>query len=291
MPESLAGQRLLITGGTRGIGLAIALRAAADGASIAVLGKTVDPHPRLPGTLTEAAEAITAAGGRALAVPCDLRDDDQTRSAVESTIREFGGLDILINNASAIFLAPTLQTPMKRFDLMHSVNVRATYHVSQLCLPYLKQSLNPHILCLAPPLEISPRWFGMSLAYALAKYGMSLCVAGLAEEFRRDGIAVNALWPKTGISTAAVQNVLGGAESIRNCRRPEIVADAAWQILTQEARSVTGAFFVDEDVLREAGVTDFDRYAVEPGRPLMPDFFLDEPDLKQLRALLVPPPG
>jgi len=291
MPESLAGQRLLITGGTRGIGLAIALRAATDGASIAVLGKTVEPHPRLPGTLSEAAEAITAAGGRALAVPCDLRDDEQTRSAVESTIREFGGLDILINNASAIFLAPTLQTPMKRFDLMHSVNVRATYHVSQLCLPHLKQSLNPHILCLAPPLEISPRWFGMSLAYAMAKYGMSLCVAGLAEEFRSDGISVNALWPKTGIATAAVQNMLGGEEAIRCCRHPEIVADAAWQILTRDARSATGGFFIDEDVLRDAGVTDFDRYAVDPRRPLMPDFFLNEPDLRQLRALFAPPTG
>ncbi len=226
------------------------------------------------------------AGGRALAVSCDLRYENQVAAAVDRTVQEFGGIDILVNNASAIFLAGTLQTPLKRFDLMHQVNTRGTWLASQLCLPYLLKSDNAHILNLAPPLAMDPAWFGPTLAYTMAKYGMSLCVAGMAAEFAPQEIAVNARWPRTGIATAAIRNLLGGEEALQRCRKPEIVADAAWSILTRRATDCSGRFFLDEEVLREEGVTDFDAYAVCPGQELMPDFFLGSPDLTALRRLL-----
>jgi citronellol/citronellal dehydrogenase len=284
---SLAGRTVVITGGTRGIGLAIGLRLARDGANVAILGKTAEPNPKLPGTIFTAADEIRAAGGQALPIQCDLRMDDQVETAIEQTVAEFGGIDILINNASAIFLAGTLETPMKRFDLMHQVNVRATFLASQLCLPHLLKSDNPHILNLSPPADMDKGWFAGTLPYTMAKYGMSLCVLGMAQEFARQGVAVNALWPKTGIATAAVKNLLGGDAAVANCRHPEIVADAAWQIVTRPSPECTGNFFIDEEVLRAGGVTDFDQYAVTPGTSqLMPDFFLDKPDFAQLAKLM-----
>lgn len=283
--RSLAGKTLFITGASRGIGKAIALRAAQDGANIVVTGKTTEPHAKLSGTIFTAAEEIEQQGGSALACACDVRDDAQVNDAVQQAVTKFGSIDIVINNASAIFLSGTLQTPMKRFDLMHQVNVRATYMVSQTCLPILKAAPNPHILNLAPPIKMDARWFAPTLAYTLAKYGMSMCVAGMSQEFVAAGIAVNALWPKTGIATAAVENMLGGKAAIAACRRPEIVADAAWAILTQDSRSLTGQFLIDEDVLAAEGVTDFEQYAVQPGTPLMPDFFLGEPDLAAFERL------
>jgi citronellol/citronellal dehydrogenase len=273
--HTLNQKTLFITGASRGIGKAIALRAAREGANVAVIGKTAEPHPKLPGTVFSACDEIEAVGGKALACVCDVRDEAQLRQAVSQAVEKFGGIDVLLNNASAIFLAGTLETPMKRFDLMHAVNVRATYLASQLCLPHLLQSENPHILNLAPPLNMRPHWFAGNLAYTLSKYGMSMCVLGMAEEFRERGVAVNALWPKTAIATAAVQNLLGGAEAIRGCRTPEIVADAAYAIITRDARSCSGNFFIDEEVLRAEGVTDFEGYAVAPGATLLPDFFLD----------------
>ncbi len=271
---TLAGKTLFITGSTRGIGKAIALRAAADGASIAVIGKTAEPHPKLSGTVFSVVEEIEAAGGKALACVTDVRDESQIAEAVQQTIDKFGQLDILVNNASAIFLAGTADTPAKRFDLMHSVNVRATFMASQLCLPHLAKSANPHILNLSPPLNMEARWFAPHVAYTMSKFGMSMCVLGMAEELRGQGIAVNALWPKTVIATAAVQNLLGGDSMIRCSRKPSIVADAAYAILTRNSRDCTGNFFVDEEVLAEEGVTDFEHYAESPGEPLMPDFFL-----------------
>jgi citronellol/citronellal dehydrogenase len=286
-PErSLKGRTLVITGGTRGIGKSIGLRAARDGANVVILGKTTEPHAKLPGTIYSAAEEIEAAGGQALAVPCDLRFEDQVAAAVDETVERFGGIDILVNNASAIFLAGTLDTPIKRFDLMHQVNTRATFLCSQLCLPHLLKSSNPHILSLAPPVDMDRGWFAGTLPYTLAKYGMSLCTLGLSQEFASKGVAVNALWPKTGIATAAVENLLGGPQAVAMCRKPEIVADAAWHILTRDSREFTGNFLIDEDVLRDAGVTDFEQYAVTPGTPLMPDFFLGEPDFAALQKLL-----
>ena len=273
--KNLAGKTLFITGASRGIGKAIALRAARDGANVAVIGKTDRPHAKLPGTVHSACEEIEAVGGKALACVCDVREEEQVRGAVARTVETFGGIDILVNNASAIFLAGTRQTPMKRFDLMHAVNVRATYLCSQACLPHLLQADNPHILNLAPPLNMRPHWFAGHVAYTMSKYGMSMCVLGMAEEFRESGVAVNALWPKTAIATAAVRNLLGGEEAIRGCRTPEIVADAAHAILTRDSREYTGNFFVDEDALRDAGVTDFERYAIDPEAHLLPDFFLD----------------
>jgi citronellol/citronellal dehydrogenase len=284
--NTLKDRTILITGGTRGIGKAIGLRAARDGANVVILGKTTEPHANLPGTIWTAAEEIEAVGGKALAVACDLRNDDQVETAVAQTVERFGGIDILINNASAIFLAGTLQTPMKRFDLMHQVNTRATFLTSQLCLPHLLKSSNPHILCLAPPIDMDRGWFAGTLPYTMAKYGMSLCVLGLSQEFSKQGVAVNALWPETGIATAAVANLLGGETAIQCCRKPEIVADAAHAILTRNSRECTGNFFIDSEVLAESGVTDFDQYAMTPGVPLMPDFFLGKPDFAALSQLL-----
>ncbi len=273
MPN-LAGKTLFITGASRGIGLSIALRAARDGANIAVVAKTTEPNPRLPGTVQSAVEQINAAGGRGLACPCDVRFDDQISAAVQQTVETFGGIDILVNNASALFLAATFDTPAKRFDLVHAINVRGTFLASQACLSHLMRAANPHILNLAPPLNFEPRWFAPHLAYSLSKFGMSLCVLGMAEEFRSVGVAVNALWPRTAIATAAVRNLLGGDDAVRRCRRPEIVADAAYEILTRPSRECTGQYFLDEDVLRNSGISDLSSYAVDPTVELLSDFFV-----------------
>ena len=270
---NLKDKTLFITGASRGIGKAIALRAARDGANVAIVAKTVEPHPKLPGTIYTAAEEIESAGGKALALQADIRFEDQVQAAAQQCAEEFGGIDILVNNASAIFLAGTLDTPMKRYDLMHSVNVRGTYLTSQVCLPHLMQSDNGHILNISPPLNFEAKWFAPHVAYSMAKFGMSLCVLGMAEEFRGK-LAVNALWPRTVIATAAVQNLLGGDEIIKRSRKPEIMADAAHGILTKNAVECTGNYFVDEDLLREAGVTDFEQYSSSPGAELLPDFFV-----------------
>jgi len=270
----LRGKTLFITGASRGIGKAIALRAAADGANIAIAAKTTEPHPKLPGTIYSAAEEIEAAGGKALPLQVDIRDEDQVRHGIEKTVETFGGIDILVNNASAISLTGTLETPMKRFDLMWGVNTRGTFLCSQAAIPHLRKASNPHILNLSPPLNMDPRWFKNHVAYTMAKYGMSLCVLGMAEELREFGIAVNALWPRTAIYTAAIA-MLGSLVRPENCRKPEIVSDAAHVILTKDSRSETGRFFIDDEVLTEAGVTDLDRYAMVPGATLFKDFFVD----------------
>ena len=281
---SLAGKTLFITGASRGIGLAIALRAARDGANIAVVAKTSAPDPRLPGTIHSAASEIEAAGGKALAVACDIRSEEQVQAAVAATIAAFGGIDICVNNASAISLTPVDRTDMKRFDLMHAVNTRGTFLVTKSCLPQLRTAANPHVLMLSPPLALEPRWFAGHVAYSIAKYGMSLNVLGLAAELAGDGVAVNALWPRTTIATSAVKNLLGGDMLMRMSRTPEIVADAAHAILTQPARGFTGRFCIDDTVLHElAGVTDFARYSVDPAAGLAPDFFVPKDS--------VPPPG
>jgi citronellol/citronellal dehydrogenase len=271
---TLEGKTLFITGASRGIGLAIGLRAARDGANVVVAAKSDVPNPKLPGTIHTAAAEIEKAGGKALAVPCDVREEEQVKAAVKAAADRFGGIDVLVNNASAIHLAGTIETPMKRYDLMNQVNARGTYLCSQACLPFLLRSRNPHILVLSPPLSMKPRWFGAHLAYTMAKYGMSMCVLGMAEEFRDRGVAVNALWPRTVIATAAL-NLLGGAETARHGRTPAIVADAAHAILVRDSRSCTGNFFIDEEVLRAEGVRDLEPYAVEKGQELMPDLFLD----------------
>jgi citronellol/citronellal dehydrogenase len=272
---SLHGKTLFITGASRGIGKAIALRAARDGANVAIAAKSDVPHPKLPGTIHTAAREVEEAGGRALAVAVDIRDEAAVDRAVQRTAEVFGGLDILVNNASAITLTRTPHTTMKRFDLMHQVNTRGTVLCTQRCLPYLRRAANPHVLNLSPPLNLAPRWFAPHLAYTMAKYGMSLCVLGMAEEFRADGIAVNALWPRTGIETAAIAYIAGPA-MLRRCRTPEIVADAAHIVLTRPSRECTGNFFVDEDVLRASGLNDFARYRQEgtAEEDLMSDFFL-----------------
>ena len=270
----LKGKTLFISGGSRGIGLAIALRAAKDGANVVIAAKTTEPHPKLPGTIFTAADEIERAGGKALPYQTDIRDEDQVMRAVEAAVERFGGIDILVNNASAISLTGTEETPMKRFDLMMGINLRGTYLCSRACLPHLKRAANPHILTLSPPLNMNPRWFGPHVAYTIAKYGMSMCVLGMAEELKQDGIAVNALWPRTTIATAALQ-IIPGAQPEAG-RTPEIMADAAHAVLTRDSRSLTGRFLIDEEVLREAGVTDFERYAVKRGEKLRIDLFLDE---------------
>ena len=270
----LSGKTLFITGASRGIGLAIALRAARDGANIAVVAKTAEPHPKLPGTVFTAAEEIEKAGGKALAIVTDIRSEEQVDDAVARTIQRFGGIDILVNNASASSLTGTLHTPMKRYDLMHGVNVRGTYLCTQKCVPALLKASNPHVLNISPPLSMKPKWFKNHTAYTMAKYGMSMCVLGQSAEFEGK-IAVNALWPQTAIATAAVKNLLGGDDAIRRCRTPEIMSDAAHAILVRDFRSSTGNFFVDEAVLREEGVADFARYAVDPEVDPVKDFFLD----------------
>ncbi len=272
---SLAGKRLFITGASRGIGKAIALRAAREGASVAVAAKTKEPHPKLPGTVYSAVEDIEAAGGKGLACIMDVRFEDQVQAAIDKTVEAFGGLDILINNASAISLTNTANTSMKRYDLMHHVNTRGTFLCTKIAAPHLEKSDNAHVLNLSPPLNMKTKWFQNHVAYTMAKYGMSMCVLGHAAEFKSKGIAVNALWPRTAIDTAAIRNVVLGPEGANRCRKPEIMADAAHAILTRDARECTGNFFIDDEVLAEAGVTDFDQYAVDPGQDLMPDFFVD----------------
>ncbi|MFX1392766.1 MAG: SDR family oxidoreductase [Promethearchaeota archaeon] len=272
--HNLKDKVLFITGASRGIGKAIALKAAKDGAKIAIVAKTSEPHPKLPGTVYTAAEEIENAGGKALPCVADIRFESKVEAAVNKTVEEFGGIDILVNDASAISLTPTLKTEMKRFDLMVSVNVRGTFLCSKLCIPYLKNSDNPHILNLSPPLNLNPTWFKNHLAYTMSKYGMSMCVLGMAEEFKKDGIAVNALWPRTAIATSAVKNLLGGEEAIKHSRKPEIVADAAYIILTKQSRECTGNFFIDDEILIENGITDLGKYSVIPNAKLLQDFFL-----------------
>ncbi|HYE43458.1 MAG TPA: NAD(P)-dependent oxidoreductase [Caulobacteraceae bacterium] len=280
---SLQGKTLFITGASRGIGLAIALRAARDGANVAVAAKTAEPHKHLPGTIYSAAEEIEAAGGKALPLVVDVRDESSVQAAVARTVEAFGGIDICVNNASAIQLTGAEQTDMKRYDLMHQVNARGTFLVSKTCIPHLKRASNPHVLALSPPLDLSPHWFANHVAYSIAKYGMSLCMLGMAEEFRPDGIAFNALWPRTAIATAAIRFALAGDEGMAMCRTPEIMADAAWAIFNKPSREFTGRFVIDDSLLYEEGERDFDRYRVDPTRPLMPDFFVP--------ADSVPPPG
>jgi citronellol/citronellal dehydrogenase len=273
---TLKNRTLFVSGASRGIGLAIALRAARDGANVVVAAKTAEPHKKLPGTIYTAAEQIEAAGGRALPVVLDVRDEAQIAAAVAAGVAAFGGIDILVNNASAISLTGTLETPARMFDRMMGVNTRGTFLASQACIPHLKRSANPHILNLSPPLSLDPKWFAPHVAYTMAKYGMSLCVLGMARELAADGIAVNALWPRTAIATAAIEFAIGDASTLRHCRKPEIMADAAHWILTRPSREVTGQFLIDDEVLARAGVTDFAQYEVEPGAPLALDFFLDE---------------
>ena len=279
---SLKGKTLVITGASRGIGREIALRAARDGANIAVAAKTAEPHPKLPGTIYSTAKEIEEAGGRALPLVVDVRDEANVYDAVEKTVAAFGGIDICVNNASAISLTGTLQTDMKRYDLMNQINTRGTYLVSRACIPHLKQAANPHVLMLSPPLDMKPRWFGGHVAYSIAKYGMSLCVLGMAEEFKGE-IAFNALWPRTGIATAAIKFALAGDEGMKMCRTPEIISDAAYAIFTKKAAEFSGNFLIDDSFLFGEGVRDFDRYRVDPTSPLMPDFFVPEDS--------VPPPG
>ncbi|NIV17466.1 MAG: SDR family NAD(P)-dependent oxidoreductase [Woeseiaceae bacterium] len=273
--SDLKNKTMFISGGSRGIGLAIAKRAAQDGANIVIAAKTAEPHPKLPGTIYTAAEEIEEAGGKALPCVCDIRDEKAVQTAVKAGAEKFGGIDICINNASAISLTPTLQTPMHRFDLMHQINTRGTFLVSKTCLPYLLEANNPHILNLAPPLNMVEKWFRNHVAYTMAKYGMSMCVLGMAGEFRKQGVAVNALWPRTAIATAAIKNLLGGDEMIRRSRKPEIMADAAHFILTQPSREFTGNFCIDDEIMERAGVTDLSPYAVDPSQDLMPDFFVE----------------
>ncbi len=275
---SLKGKTLFITGGSRGIGLAIALRCAKDGANIAIAAKTAEPNPKLPGTIYTAAKEIERAGGKALPLVCDIRFEEQVTAAVAQCARAFGGIDICVNNASAIALAGTEATEMKRYDLMHLVNTRGTFMVTKYCVPHLRHAANPHVLMLSPPLDMQAKWFAPHVAYAMAKFGMSLCVLGMAEEFRRDGIAVNALWPRTIIATAAIRNVVGGEEGMRHARTPDIVAEAAYLVFQKPAREFTGNFLIDDNFLWQNGVRDFGKYRVDPNVDLQPDFFVpDQP--------------
>jgi len=273
---TLYRKTLFITGGSRGIGLAIALRAARDGANIVIAAKTSDPHPKLPGTVYTAAAEIEQEGGKALPIVCDIRFEDQVEAAAEQAANHFGGIDIVINNASAISLTPTVQTDMKRYDLMHQINGRGTFTTSKTCIPFLKKAENPHILMLSPPLDLNPRWFAPHVAYTISKYNMSLCVLGLSAELKRDGIAVNALWPRTTIATAAVANLLGGDKLMRASRKADILADAAHVILTKPSREFTGNFCIDDTLLWENGRREFDHYRIDPSEDLTPDFFVPE---------------
>ena len=280
---TLKGKTLFITGASRGIGLAIALRAAKDGANIAIAAKTAEPHPKLEGTIYTAAKEIEAAGGKALPIACDIRFEEQVQAEVAMTVETFGGLDICVNNASAISLSPSTQTDMKRYDLMHGINARGTFLVSKTCIPHLRKVSNPHILMLSPPLDMSPKWFAPHVAYSMAKFNMSIIALGLSGELKGDGIAVNTLWPRTTIATAAVRNLLGGDALMRMSRTPDIIADAAHLIFTQDAKTFTGRFSIDDTLLYEHGVRDFEKYRVDPSADLASDFFV--PDS------IPPPPG
>src|SRR6204780_124791 len=271
---SLKGKTLFVSGGSRGIGLAIALRAARDGANVAIAAKTAEPHPKLKGTIYTAADEIRAAGGRALPILCDIREESQVFAAVDQTVTEFGGIDICVNNASAISLTDSQRTDMKRFDLMLGINTRGAFMVSKYCIPHLKKAANPHILMLSPPHDMKAKWFEHSTAYSLAKFGMSLCVLGLSGELKAAGVAVNALWPRTTIATAAVGNLLGGEAMMRSSRTPEIMGDAAYVIFTKPSREFTGQFCIDDKVLYASGVRDFEPYRVDPSVPVMSDFFV-----------------
>jgi citronellol/citronellal dehydrogenase len=280
---SLAGKILFITGASRGIGLAIALRAARDGANIAIAAKTAEPHPKLQGTIYTAADEIERAGGKALPLVVDVRDEAVVRDALDQTAQKFGGIDIVVNNASAIQLTSVVDTDMKRFDLMHQINARGTFVVSKWAIPHLAKAVNPHILMISPPLDMKEKWFAPHTAYSMAKFGMSLVVLGLAGELRSQGIAVNALWPRTIIATAAIQNLLGGDARMRQARKPDIMADAAHEIFTSPSRELTGRFLIDDNFLAERGVVDFERYRVDPREPQAQDFFLPDD--------IPPPPG
>ena len=274
--NDLKNKTLFVSGASRGIGLAIAKRAAKDGANIILAAKTAEPHPKLPGTIYTAADEIIEEGGQALPVICDIRDEENVRDAVNKGLDHFGNIDICVNNASAIQLTGTLQTDMKRYDLMNQINARGTFLVSKVCLPHLLKSDNPHILNLSPPLDMDPKWFGPHVAYTMAKFGMSLCVLGMAEEFKEDGVAVNALWPRTAIATAAIKNTLGGDSIMNISRSPEIMADAAYIILTKDSKEFTGNFCIDDNLLADNGVTDFSQYADVPFSELAPDFFVPD---------------
>jgi citronellol/citronellal dehydrogenase len=283
---SLNGRTLFITGASRGIGLAVALRAARDGANVAIAAKTQEPHPKLPGTIHTAAAEIEAAGGRALPLAVDIRDEDAVKDAIERTAAHFGGIDIVVNNASAIALTPAANTDMRRFDLMHQINTRGTFMVSKYAIPHLAKSANPHILMMSPPLDMAEKWFAPHTAYTMAKFGMSMVTLGLAGELRAKGIAVNALWPRTTIATAAIQNLLGGDEIIRRSRRPDILAEAAYRIFSKPAKNFTGQFLIDDTFLAGEGVTDFEPYRVDPSVPLMSDFFVPD-DIKAPPGVVV----
>ena len=288
---SLQGKTIFMSGGSRGIGLAIAIRAAKDGANIAIAAKTAEPHPKLPGTIYTAAKEIEAAGGKALPVVCDIRNEDMVQAAIDATVDKFGGIDICVNNASAIALTGTEATSMKRYDLMNQVNARGTFLLSKLCLPHLKKADNPHIMNLAPPLDLSPKWFKHHTAYTMAKYGMSFCTLGMSEEFKKDGIAVNSLWPLTAIDTAAVRNVLGGDSMAKMSRTPDILADAAHALLTKPSREFTGQFVIDEEILRAEGMTDFSNYAPGYDGPLAGDFFVPDEVFDRVPTEIMRHPG
>ena len=283
--EPFKGKRVIISGGSRGIGLSIAKKLAKEGASIAILAKTSEPHPRLPGTIFTAAEEIESCGGKALPILTDIRHEEQIKNAVEKTVDEFGGIDIVINNASAISLTPTIHTEMKRFDLMFSVNVRGTFLLSKECIPHLVKGNNPHILSLSPPLDMSPKWFAPTLAYTMSKFGMSQCILGFSEELRNDGVAANALWPHSVIATAAIGNIVMGEEAFPHCRKPEIVADAAKIILSKEAKKHTGNFHIDDVLLSNEGINDFSIYRMDASKPLWKDFFVPK-NTPQVEPLL-----
>ena len=274
--KDFSGKKILISGGSRGIGLAIAKKLAREGAKIAIMAKTSEPHPVLPGTIHSAAEEIVTEGGTALPIVTDIRFEDQVDKAVEETVKKFGGIDIVINNASAISLTPTIYTEMKRFDLMFDVNVRGTFLVSKTCIPHLLKSENPHILNLSPPLDMDKKWFKQTLAYSMSKFGMSQCVLGMAEEFKKEGIAVNALWPHSVIATAAISNIVAGEEAFPHCRKPEILADAAHLILSKKSSDYTGNFCIDDVLLNQNGITDFNKYRIDKNEPLWKDFFVPD---------------